>query len=166
MLYKALYNLAKICDNWNVIEFLYQNEIVHKLRFITYKNYSQLVRIIAHLVAKLICAPLDLILWLKFDSANSAVNSSGTNKTMFCYGNPKKLPPGFGVFRNWGGYFSDNDCIRIAGGLNMSELPNNAIITNSSTENTSIGRVAWTISFWTILPVEENNKEKRERVLV
>ena len=35
LIYKSLYCLAKICDNWNVIEFLYQQNIVQKLRIIT-----------------------------------------------------------------------------------------------------------------------------------
>ena len=131
LIYKALYCLSNLCECWLVIDFLFEQDIVFKLRVVTQKNYSQLVRVISHLVRKLICAPNDMTLWLKFDSVNPAVNSSGTMKTLYCIGSPKKLPPGFGIFRHWGAYFSGNDCIRIAGGLSMFQLPNTATITHT-----------------------------------
>lgn len=114
---------------------------------------------------KLICAPNDMVLWLKFDSANPAVNSSGTTKTLYCVGQPKKLPPGFGIFRNWGAYFSGKDCIRIASGVNMSELPNNATITHSEVNSHYVLKHDWTISFWLILPIDKS-KDGSKKVLI
>jgi len=127
-------------------------------------NQSQLVKIVALTITKLICAPLDMSMWLKFDSDYAAVNSSGTNRTLFCEGKPKKLPPGFGIFRNWGAYFSGEDCVRIAGGLVMSELQNTASLTELESE-TSSARSEWSLSFWTILPLDPI-KAKKKRVLV
>jgi len=164
LVYKALFCLAKICHDRVIVDLLFSKGIIRKLQHITNQNWSQLVKIIAHMITKLICAPKDLALWLKFDSDNPAVNSSGTNSTIYLLGNPKKLPPGFGIFRNWGAYFSGQDCVRIAGGLRIYELPNTSRISEHDKQPPIETGFDWTISFWTILPIEE--RKKKRRVLV
>ena len=76
--FKALHCLAALCDCRQVTEYLFSKQIVRKLKVITEQNHTELVSIVAFLITKLISAPEDMALWLKFDSDNLAVNSSNT----------------------------------------------------------------------------------------
>jgi hypothetical protein len=83
----------------------------------------------------------------------------------YCEGAPKKLPSEFGIFRNWGAYFSGQDHIRIAGGLRMYERPCSSMNDLPHEDLQEDVQLAWTISFWTILPLDDR-KAKKRRVLI
>jgi hypothetical protein len=51
-------------------------------------------------------------LWLKFDSSNVALDSSLSDEMMLIEnGQPKRLPKGRGIYRNWGVFFNAGDSL-------------------------------------------------------
>ena len=98
-------------------------------------------------------APEDMRLWLKFDSRNPAVNSAGEANTIRILGNPGRMPPDRGIYRNWGAFFDLGDSIEISGGLN-----------HKGNKDPSAPQLEWTITFWTMLPASYNSDSKRTLV--
>lgn len=80
-------------------------------------------------------------LWLKFDSQNPAVNSAGITNSIRVHGNPGRIPPDRGIYRNWGTFFDYDQSLEIAGGLD-----------HKGNKNPDLPQLEWTITFWTILP--------------
>lgn len=99
--------------------------------------------------------PEDMRLWLKFDSANLAVTSAqhGKGSLLIKHGNPGRMPPDRGIYRNWGAFFDFGDCLEIAGGLN-----------HKGNREQGKQQLEWSITFWTVMPAVYNSSA--ERVLV
>ena len=95
-------------------------------------------------------SPEDLRVWLKFDSANPAVNSGGMTNTVRTFGKPGRMPPDRGIYRNWGAFFDFGDSLLISGGVDIM--------------GTGENHLEWSITFQTILPAAYDTMQ--ERVLV
>jgi hypothetical protein len=52
---------------------------------------------------------------MKFDAENVCINSSGNDDIILLKSNePKRLPKDYGIYRNWGVLFNEDDYLRIA----------------------------------------------------
>lgn len=91
------------------MKFLYDHDTVTTLKSLCERDEPQLVRVIARLITHMVQSPEDMRLWLKFDSANLALNSAGTTNVIQVVGKPGKMPPDRGIFRNWGCFVDFND---------------------------------------------------------
>ena len=100
------------------------------------------MKVIAQLISKMVQGPEDMRLWLKFDSQNLAVNSVGTANSIRIHGNPGRMPPDRGIYRNWGARFDFGDVIEIAGGG----------LDHKGNSEPNLPQLEWSITFWTILP--------------
>ena len=89
-------------------------------------------------------------LWLKFDSQNPAVNSSGKPITLRIHGKPGRMPPGRGIYHNWGAFFDLGDSLEIPSGLDYKGNPDK-----------EKPQLEWTVSFSTIYPYEYRKKKVR-----
>lgn len=101
------------------------------------------------LASRIVQCPDSMILWLKFANDKLSVNSACTNDHLIQWGEPHRLPPGRGLYRNWGGFFDFGDSIEIPGGITVP----------------SVLLEQWSISFWVILPMTMFDT-KRKHVLV
>ena len=64
-----------------------------------------MVNVVAKLIGKMVGQPMDMRLWLKFDSENIAVNSAAQKNAIRVVGKPRRMPPGRGIHLNWGAFF-------------------------------------------------------------
>lgn len=108
-----------------------------------------LVRVLAQLITKLIQSPDDMRLWLKFDSQNLSVNSSGRPITLRIHGKPSRMPPDRGIYTNWGAFFNLGDSLDIPNGLDHKGFYDKAGIRDMEQP-----QLEWTIYFCTIYPLE------------
>lgn len=117
------------------------------------QNQSQLVKVIAQLITKMVMRPQEMRLWLKFDAANSSISSADCGKLIITHGKPGHMPPDRGIYRNWGTFFDFGDSLEIAGGFN-----------HKGNKDTDQPQLEWSITFWTVLPAVYNGNE--DRILV
>lgn len=99
----------------------------------------------ASLCMQMLQNPDGIILWLKFASHNLCVNSANTNDMVIQWGEPFKLPPGRGLYRNWGAFFNFGDVLEIPGGVTAPRTL----------------MYQWSISFWMILPMTVFDTKKK-----
>ena len=85
--------------------------------------------------------------WMKFDNHECFnINSACTNDTICIWGGPTRLPAQFGLYRNWGAFFDFGDVLEVSSVGIMD-----AVLLNES----------WTVSFWTILPMDVFETHKK-----
>ena len=88
----------------------------------------------------------DMVMWLKFDNPNNFnINSACTQDLIVHWGKPSGLPKNMGLYRDWGAFFDFGDVL---------EIPTGIAVTGMIME-------AWTISFWTILPMDVFTTHKK-----
>ena len=108
------------------------------------KNVPQLIGAICDLMTCLFTEPEKLRIWFKFD-VSSICNAACINTTFRVHGKPTCLPPGRGIYRNWGYVFNKKDVISFPQGVKVSNARNE-----------------WTLIFWTILPpVDDDNRKPK-----
>ena len=133
------------CKDWRHKKLLFNSGVLDHLNQILRINEMATPREAASLCMQMLQNPDDIVLWLKFSSQNLTVNSANTEDIVLKWGEPYKLPPGRGLYRNWGVFFNFGDVIEIPGGV------------------TSPGTLMykWTISFWMILPLKVFDTQKK-----
>lgn len=60
--------LKNLIIEWRVVELLYENGILTIINQQLERDSPQLVKVLAQLITKMVQAPEDMRLWLKFDS--------------------------------------------------------------------------------------------------
>lgn len=151
--YKALVCLKTLAVDWQVVEQLYRRDIIKTLRKVLNRDAPSLVRVVAQLITKLVKAPLDMRLWLKFDSQNPSVNAAGRATTLRIHGTPGRMPPDRGIFSNWGAFFDIGEYLEIPNGLD-----------HKGNRNSELPMLEWTIYFQTIMPFEYRKNSRRTLV--
>jgi len=148
--YKALVCLKTLSSDWDVVEQLYRRNIMSTLRKVLDRQAPSLVRVVSQLITRLIQAPRDMRLWLKFDSPNPAVNSAGRQMTLRVHGKPGRMPPDRGIYNNWGAFFDLGDSLEIPNGFSHKG--------NLDKEKPQL---EWTIYFQTIMPFKYREQKTR-----
>jgi hypothetical protein len=86
-----------------------------------------------------------MVLWLKFANDKLGVNSACTDDHIVTWGDPHRLPPQRGLYRNWGAFFDFGDVLEISGGV----------------QTPGVILEQWSISFWLILPLTMFDTRKK-----
>ena len=152
--YKALVCLKNLCSDWQIADMLFDESFFERdygqgvniftiLKEVLEQDKPQLVKVIAQLISKMVQAPKDIRLWLKFDSQNLSVNSAGVSNSIRIHGNPSRMPPDKGIYRSWGARFDSGDALEIARGFE-----------HKGNRNRDGPQLEWSISFWTVLSVK------------
>lgn len=138
LLTKALFIVRKFhCKDWKQTKLLYFSGILECIKEIMMLTEMSTTREAAELAAMILENPDSMVLWLKFANDRMLVNSACTNDHIVQWGEPTRLPPGRGLYRNWGGFFDFGDMLEICGGI---QVPTRVM-------------EQWSISFWVILPL-------------
>lgn len=113
---KALSVMGDLSMNWENTILLYKAKVVKTLRALSGEgNDPSVSREVANLISRMLSKPEGMVLWLKFDSANVCKNSAGNDSVLIVKNQePKRLPKDYGLYRNWGVMFDQDDILKIA----------------------------------------------------
>ena len=82
------------------------------------------------------------------------MNSVGTANPIRIQGNPGRMPPDKGIYRNWGARFDIGDVLEIAGGG----------LDHKGNSEPDLPQLEWSITFWTVLPAVYQTGKSRTLV--